>query len=244
MKNRFAVLFLVMMFFFVGSALAQDTGKSIWTGGFLALTYNDFYGSNFGLSKIKSGEGYSVETTGSNDLSGNYWGVGINLGASGYYALAKYFGLRADLDFAVRRGSGKSDMTVKLNWDDKSKPQEKSDLELKMEITQLNFDLPITARLIVPDIAYLEAGPMASLNVYSKTKLDIKDIYGKESYDDTNDFNTFEFAVVTGIGIIRNINKSVLDINLRLVLGLTEINESSDSPKTWQVQLMITNWLI
>ena len=51
-------------------------------------------------------------------------------------------------------------------------------------------------------------------------------------------------AIVTGVGFTRSIGKSILDFDLRFVIGLTRISDSKDSPKTWQGQLNITYWFL
>jgi hypothetical protein len=43
---------------------------------------------------------------------------------------------------------------------------------------------------------------------------------------------------------MRNIGKSIVDFNLRFVLGVTPLNDSDDAPKTWQGQFNISYWFI
>ena len=218
--------------------------KWIWGGAFIAGTYNDVYGSSFGLDNLDSENGYTLEVVGADGLAGNFWGLGFNAGVSGLFLFNTHFAVRTDVGVAFRRGSGKSDMTVKLYWDDESKQPEKSDLELDYDMLQLNIDVPIAFRLIFPAMVYFEAGPMVSFNLYSNTECEVTDIYGTESFDSSGDFNVFELDMFAGIGVMRYVGKSILDFNLRLVMGLTPLNDANDSPKTWQGQFSVGYWFI
>ncbi len=218
--------------------------KRFWGGVFAGATYNDFYGTKFGLNNIGSSDEYSLEVDGADDLLGNYWGIGVNAGFSGLFLFSQYVGLRADVGVAFRKGKGKSDVTVKLFWNDETRSPEKSDLEIEYSEKQLNIDVPVLLRVMVPDVMYVEAGPMASFNLYSKSKSDISDIYGSQEFEDEGDMNLFEFDVAFGLGTMRPVGKSMLDFNLRFVLGITPLNDSDDSPKTWQGQFNVTYWFL
>jgi hypothetical protein len=218
--------------------------KRFWGGVFAGATYNDFYGTKFGLNNIGSSDEYSLKVDGADDLLGNYWGIGVNAGFSGLFLFSQYVGLRADVGVAFRKGKGKSDVTVKLFWNDETRSPEKSDLEIEYSEKQLNIDVPVLLRVMVPDVMYVEAGPMASFNLYSKSKSDISDIYGSQEFEDEGDMNLFEFDVAFGLGTMRPVGKSMLDFNLRFVLGITPLNDSDDSPKTWQGQFNVTYWFL
>lgn len=217
--------------------------KRIWGGITAGITYNDFYSTKFGLEDIKHGTAYGLTTSGADDLLGNYWGVGFKAGMSGMFIQSQYFNLRGDLNFALRQGSGKTNSTVILSWMDSEK-SEKSDMEIEYSSTQLNIDLPILARVSIPNAIYFEAGPMFSFNVYSSNEAKITDVYGTETYEVNGGLSAFEFDIATGIGISRSVGKSMLDFDLRLIFGLTRISDAKDSPKTWQGQLNVIYWFL
>jgi hypothetical protein len=218
--------------------------KRFWAGAFVAATYNDFYGTKFGFGNLKSGDDYSLRVDGTDDILGNYWGVGANVGISGLYLFNPMLALHADLGIASRRGSGKSDVSVKLFWNDGSRQPEKSDLEMEYYVRQINIDIPLALRVMLPSKVYAEAGPMMSFNLYSKTKFSVTDIYGTQEFREHDCFNTFEFAIVSGVGVMRPIGKSMLDVGLRFVVGVTPLSDADDSPKTWQWQFNVAYWFI
>ena len=215
--------------------------KRIWGGATIGILYNDFYGTKFGLDDIKHSNSFNVSTDGAKDLLGNYWGIGFKAGMSGLLTLSPYFNLHGDLSFAFRQGTGKSNVSVTLSQKDKSK---KSNLEIEYSVSQLNIDIPILARAVIPNKLYFEAGPMLSFNVYSQNKTTITDVHGTETYEDNGSLSALEFDFATGFGITRNIGKSIFDINLRFVLGLTRLSDSENSPKTWQGQLNVIYWFL
>ncbi|WP_074209719.1 outer membrane beta-barrel protein [Fibrobacter sp. UWB11] len=217
--------------------------KRIWGGVTAGITYNDFYSTKFGLNDIKHGTAYSPSISGADDLLSNYWGVGFKVGFSGMFLQSQYFNLRGDLNLALRQGTGKTNSTVTLSWKDSDK-SEKSDLEIEYSSTQLNIDLPILARVSIPNTIYFEAGPMFSFNIYSNSEAKITDVYGTETYKDNGGLSAFEFDIATGIGISRSIGKSMLDFDLRFIFGITRLSDSKDSPKTWQGQLNVTYWFL
>lgn len=218
--------------------------KKFWAGAFVAATYNDFYGTKFGFENLESGDDYTLKVEGADDVLGNYWGVGGNIGLSGLYLFTPFFGLRADLGVAFRRGSGKSDVTVKVYWEDVARIPEKSDLEIDYHVEQLNIDIPLAMRVLLPGMIYAELGPMMSFNLYSKCKFDIDDEFGTQEIRETNTFKVVEFDLLTGVGVMRPVGKSILDFNLRFVLGITPLNDADDPPKTWQWQFNVAYWFI
>ena len=226
---------------------ANDTTSSkpkrIWGGVTAGVTYNDFYSTKFGLNNIKHNNDFRVTASGVDDLLSNYWGVGFKVGFSGMFLQSQYFNLRGDLNLSLRQGTGKTNTTISLFWED-SDESEKSDLEIEYSSTQLNIDLPILARVSIPNAIYFEAGPMFSFNVYSSNEAKITDIYGTETFKDNGGLSAFEFDIATGIGISRSIGRSILDFDLRFILGITRISDGKDSPKTWQGQLNVTYWFL
>ena len=210
----------------------------------VAGTYNDFWGTKFGFDHIKPNRDYQLRIEGVGELMSNYWGVGANAGLTALFLFKPFLGLRTDVVLASRRGSGESDVTVKLYWNDASKQPEKSDIKMKYYVRQMNIDVPIAARFILPAQVYFEAGPLLSFNLYSKTKFSVTDMYGTEEFREHDCFNTFEFAALGGIGVMRPIGKTVLDIGLRFVLGVTPLSSGDDAPKTWQGQFNVAYWFI
>ena len=228
----------------VKTSAAQDKPKRFWGGITAGVTYNDYFSTNFGLNDIKPGKDYKLNISGADDLLNNFWGVGFKAGMSFMFIASPYFNLRTDLNMALRQGTGKTNTSVILSWKDSDKDDEKSDLEIEYSATQLNIDLPILARATLPNAIYFEAGPMFSFNVYSKSESKITDIYGTEKFEEKGGLNVFEFDIAAGLGISRNIGKSMLDFDLRFIFGMTRISDSNDSPKTWQGQLNITYWFL
>ena len=223
---------------------SEPGAKRFWAGLIVSGTYNDFHSTKFGFDNIETGEGYHLKVKGTNDIMSNYWGVGANVGFSGLFLLNSYLGVRADLALASRRGDGESDVSVRLYWDDETRQPEKSDVKMKYYVRQMNIDVPLALRFMFPSKVYLEAGPMMSFNLYSKTKFSVTDIYGTEDFREHDCFDTFEFATVYGIGGMRPIGKTMLDIGLRFVYGITALSDADDSPKTWQWQFNVAYWFI
>jgi len=218
--------------------------KRFWAGAFVAATYNDFYGTKFGFENLESGDDYTLKVEGADDVLGNYWGVGGNIGVSGLYLFTDYLGLHADLGVVYRHGSGKSDVTVKVYWEDVARVPEKSDLEIDYHIDQLNIDIPLALRVLLPGLIYAEVGPMMSFNLYSKCKFDIDDEFGTQNVREKNTFKVAEFDLISGVGVMRPIGKSFVDFNLRFVLGISPLNDANDPPKTWQWQFNVAYWFI
>ena len=218
--------------------------KRLWIGAVAGATYNDFYGTEFGFANLKSTDEYTVKVLGADGLLGNYWGVGVNASVGALFLVSPYFGINADLAVAYRRGSGKSDVSVTLYWNNESRQPEKSDLNVNYSEVQVNIDIPVALRLMILDRAYAEVGPMASFNLYAKNKSEIEDVYGSQTFHKTGGLNTFEFDLIFGVGTMRPVGRDVLDFNLRFVLGLTPLSDADDSPKTWQGQFNIGYWFL
>ena len=224
--------------------MEQNKSKRVWGGFTVGITYNDYHSTKFGLNDIKPGKNYDLTVEGADDLSKNFWGIGFRAGFSGLFVASPFFSLRGDLNIALRQGTGKANTSVILSWDDEDYDDEKNDLKIEYTATQLNIDLPLLARVSIPNAIYFEAGPMFSFNVYSKSKSTIKEYHGNKTFEEKGGLKAFEFDLATGIGVSRNIGKSMLDFDLRLVIGMTRISDSKDSPKTWQGQLNITYWFL
>lgn len=222
----------------------QNKPKRIWGGITAGVTYNDFLDTKFGLDNIPQGEDYSVTVEGADKLLDNYWGIGFKAGFGIMFMFNDFFNLRGDLNIALRQGTGKANSSVIVSWDDEDYDDEKNDLKLEYSATQLNIDLPLLARVTIPNAVYFEVGPMFSFNVYAKNKVTIKDYHGSKTYEEKGGLKAFEFDIATGLGVMRHIGKSILDIDLRFVIGMTRISDSKDSPKTWQGQLNITYWFL
>ena len=213
-------------------------------GGITAgITYNDFYSTKFGLDDIDHGKDISLSVSGADDLLGSYWGVGFKLGMSGMFVISPIFNLRSDLTLALRQGTGKTNASVILSKK-KATQKEKSDLKIEYSSSQLNIDLPVLARVSIPKGIYFEAGPMLSFNIHSSSEVKITDVYGSEKFEEDGGLSAVEFDLAAGIGVSRNIGKSVLDFDLRFVLGMTRISDANDAPKTWQGQLNVTYWFL
>jgi hypothetical protein len=97
---------------------------------------------------------------------------------------------------------------------------------------------------MLPKSTYAELGPMMSFNLYSKTKFSVTDVYGTEDFREHDCFNAFELAIVSGVGVTRPFGKTMLDVGLRFVVGVTPLSDGDDSPRTWQWQLNVAYWFI
>ena len=221
---------------------SEISPKKFWGGFVTGVFYNDFHSTKFGLNSIPQSSAYSLSVNDANKLLENFWGIGFKIGFGSLFVQNSYFSLRNDISIAYRQGTGNANTTFIMSWGNDSRTPEKSDLEIEYTVKQLNIDIPILARVSIPSALYFEVGPMFSFNVYSNNKSVITDIYGSETFENKGGLNAFEFDIATGIGISRNLGKSILDFDLRFVIGLTRISDSKDSPKTWQGQLNITYW--
>ena len=223
---------------------SEISPKKFWGGFVTGVFYNDFHSTKFGLNSIPQSSAYSLSVNDANKLLENFWGIGFKIGFGSLFVQNSYFSLRNDISIAYRQGTGNANTTFIMSWENDSRTPEKSDLEIEYTVKQLNIDIPILARVSIPSALYFEVGPMFSFNVYSNNKSVITDIYGSETFENKGGLNAFEFDIATGIGISRNMGKSILDFDLRFVIGLTRISDSKDSPKTWQGQLNITYWFL
>jgi hypothetical protein len=232
----------------VSTATANDdeatsgTPKLLWGGATLGILYNDFHSSHFGLNNIKNETGYGLTVQGDDDLLNSFWGIGFKAGFGGLFIVSPYFGLHGELGLGFRQGTGKTNLMVTLS--DNENVEKKSALEVEYSASQLNIDIPLLARVTIPKALYLEAGPMISFNVYSKSKSNITDTRGTQTYEEKGDLSAFEFDLAAGLGITRSIGKSILDFNLRMAFGMTRISDSKDAPKTWQGQFNATYWFL
>lgn len=219
--------------------------KRFWGGATLGGSYNDYYDTKLGLGDIagKYG-GYSLSTQGEGDLLGNYWGLGGNLGVDLLFLVNDYFGLHLDVSADFRSGSGKSNFAVILDWNDSKAKSEKSDIDIKMDNYQFNIDVPLLFRVMIPGKAFVEVGPVASVNLVSESVVTMEDMYGSQTFKENNNLNQFEFDLAAGIGVTRFIGRSMLDLGLRAVMGMTRLGDEDDAPKTLQVQLNATYWFL
>ena len=222
---------------------AQDKPKRFWGGITVGITYNDFYSTKFGLDDINHGKDISLSVSGADDLLNSYWGVGFKFGFGFMFMPNAYFNLRSDLTLALRQGTGKANASVILSKKE-AEQKEKSDLKIEYSTSQLNIDWPILARVSIPKGIYFDAGPTFSFNVYAKNKVTIKDYYGSKTFEEKGGLKAFEFDIATGLGVMRHIGKSILDVDLRFIFGMTRISDANDAPKTWQGQLNITYWFL
>ena len=223
---------------------AVPSAKRFWGGVIAGLIYNDFHSTHFGLNNIKHSSDYNVSVNGSDDLLSNFWGIGFKGGMSGLFIISPYFSVYGDLTLALRQGTGETNVSVMVSKKDSESTKKQSDMKIEYNIKQLNIDMPILARVSIPNALYFDAGPMLSFNVYSKSTIDVTDIYETQTFKQNGDFSVVEFDIAAGLGVMRNIGKSILDFNLRFVFGLTRISDSEDSPKTWQGLFNATYWFL
>ncbi|SIO05115.1 PEGA domain-containing protein [Fibrobacter sp. UWB11] len=226
------------------TAASVPSAKRFWGGVTAGFIYNDFHSTHFGLNNIKHSSEYNVSVNGSDDLLSNFWGVGFKAGMSGLFIASPYFSVLGEFTLGLRQGTGETNLSVMVSRKDFESAQKQSDVKIVYNVKQLNIDIPVLARVSIPKVLYFEAGPMLSFNVYSKSKVDVSDIYGTQTFEQNGEFSAVEFDIATGLGVTRNIGKYILDFNLRFVIGLTRISDGEDSPKTWQGQLNATYWFL
>ena len=219
--------------------------KRWYFGAFGSLTYNDFWDSRLGLGNMGDGSSdYTVWVAGQDNLLGNYWGFGVNGGVSAMYMFTEMLGLHLELGAAYRKGKGESDVTVILSWNDQKRLNERADLNIEYSLKQFNLDMPLFFRFTLPNILYVEAGPMASFNFYSRDKSVVEDEYWTFVYREEGTCDLFEFDAAFGLGTIRKIRSKYIEAGIRFVLGITRLSDADDAPKTWQGQFNLTFWFL
>ncbi|MGM9984325.1 Outer membrane protein beta-barrel domain-containing protein [Fibrobacter intestinalis] len=152
------------------------------------------------------------------------WGFGFNAGLTGGIEILPIFAVTPEIDIALRRVS-EDDATVR----------------------QWYLEIPVLARVTPIPQFYLEAGPTFAFNLSSEIEEEVGDVEVTADLDDY--ISTFEFGLALGAGwsIIPN-----LDVNFRLMLGLTSIAEDyeedgySYSPDVQNLRLSIgaTYWFL
>lgn len=231
------------------SATKQETvaatTKRLILGVSGALTYNNLYDSKLGLASLDDGAtDFTVKATGQDDLMGNYWGIGANLGLSILYMFNDMLGVHAELGASYRAGNGESDVTVTLTWDDPDKQRERAYVGIEYSLKQLNMDIPILFRAALQNILYVEMGPMLSFNFYSHEKSTITDDETDYVYRGDNVCDFFEFDMAFGLGAMRRFGTKSVEAGLRFVMGMTRLSDADDAPKTWQGQFNVTFWFL
>ncbi len=214
-------------------------------GVFGAVTYNNLYDSKLGLANLDDdATNYTVKATGQDDLMGNYWGVGANLGLGILYMFTDILGIHAEFGASYRAGNGESDVTVTLTWDDEDRQRERAYVGIEYALKQVNVDIPILFRAALQNVLYVEMGPMASFNFYSHEKSTVTDDKSKNVYRGDNVCNFFEFDMAFGLGAMRRIGTKSIEAGLRFVMGMTRLSDADDAPKTWQGQFNMTFWFL
>lgn len=231
------------------SATKQETvaatTKRLILGVSGALTYNNLYDSKLGLASLDDdATDFTVKATGQDDLMGNYWGIGANLGLSILYMFNDMLGVHAELGASYRAGNGESDVTVTLTWDDPDKQRERAYVGIEYSLKQLNMDIPILFRAALQNILYVEMGPMLSFNFYSHEKSTITDDETDYVYRGDNVCDFFEFDMAFGLGAMRRFGTKSVEAGLRFVMGMTRLSDADDAPKTWQGQFNVTFWFL
>lgn len=227
------------------SVPANDDRKKFFAGVFAAGTYNDFYDTKLGFGSLgKSASGYSIKTSGADDILGNFWGLGYNAGLSVLYMPSEFAGVHVEVGGAYRYASSEADISVILTWDDSDRLPEKSDMTIEYYVKQLRIDVPVLAGFALPNVAFLEVGPQASFALYSKSKTVIEDDFGKQTFRKHDVSDVLEMDAVIGVGSTKYIGTKALDMSLRFVMGITALNDADDAPKTWQGQFNLTFWFL
>ncbi|SHL35722.1 PEGA domain-containing protein [Fibrobacter sp. UWEL] len=216
-----------------------------WNFGVLAaLSYNDLWGSFLGLDEIAGDyDGYSIKTSNAKDLMQNYWALGFNIGLSILFAPHPYWGGHVEVDGALRRGRGRTNMGVSLTWHDISLPEEYDDVKIDFFETQWNVDIPVLVRFTIPNLVYLEAGPMVSFCLHSNSEIDIESNWGDYTYKNKNFASATELGLMFALGVTKQVGMKTMDVSLRLMTGLTSLYDEDDSPKTFQMQFNVAFWL-
>lgn len=220
--------------------------ENMWhLGMYAALTYNDFWGTTLGLDKIAGKyDGYTIRTSHAEDLMQKFWAMGINAGVSFLLMFHPYWGTHVELGASFRRGRAKTDMGISLMWDDPSLPDEYDDIVIDFYEKQWNIDVPLLLRFNVPEFAYVEAGPVASFCVKSRSESTVESAWGNSSYREANFTSATEVDMMFSLGTLRQVGSNTLDLSIRLMLGLTALNLDDNAPKTFQIQFHVGYWFL
>ena len=177
------------------------------------------------------------------DTSDIPWGFGFNAGLATKIAINDMFAIAPEATIDLRRASD-----AIISW------------------STWAIDIPVLARINVMPQLFLEVGPQISILLSSEEESDLFGI-SKETinFGDAEMLNTIEFSVAAGVGYAVAEN---LDVNFRMVLGLTSmlddgedvkveteglaaLQESEDSMsmetgsvKTLQFQVGVTYWFM
>lgn len=225
----------------------SPASKRLIFGFFLGASYNDYYGSNYGLDNIKGTDDYDIKLNGQDDFKGNFWGYGANVGVSLLLNFSDYLALHTELGLLYHREKGKSNVSVILDWNDffyEDKLPERADFSLKMETRQLKVVVPLLFRAQSMSSVYVEAGPQFAFSLYSVNKSKIDDGYGVYRYRESDFANVFEFDAAFGFGIQKKLMGKIFDLGIRAVIGITDMADSEDPPKTLEGLLKLTYWLM
>lgn len=149
------------------------------------------------------------------DTSEIDWSFGFNAGVLGKVQLINQLFVVPELSVDLRR------LTA-------------SEEGVDLTVTTWALDIPVALRFYALPQFFLEFGPTFDFILSSETELEI----GGVKLSGDNDYDTFEFGFVGGLGaaILPN-----LDVNFRVAFGVTE---SIGTTKNLQFQLGATYWFI
>lgn len=160
----------------------------------------------------------------------NLWGPSVNAGVTLLFPFTETLLFHPELSLAYRMASYET-----------SEPFGDEVYTVKERLTQLNLDFPLLFRLKIYEGLFAELGPQFSLNISDEYENDDDgDVYTTES----TDRSAFEFAGVAGVGY--TIMKQ-LELDFRVVLGINKVYDSEDpkmSPRTFQLQVGATYWVM
>ena len=140
------------------------------------------------------------------DTSDIPWGFGFNAGLATKIAINDMFAIAPEATIDLRRASD-----AIISW------------------STWAIDIPVLARINVMPQLFLEVGPQISILLSSEEESDLFGI-SKETinFGDAEMLNTIEFSVAAGVGYAVAEN---LDVNFRMVLGLTSMLDDGEDVK-------------
>jgi hypothetical protein len=140
------------------------------------------------------------------DTSDIPWGFGFNAGLATKIAINDMFAIAPEATIDLRRASD-----AIISW------------------STWAIDIPVLARINVMPQLFLEVGPQISILLSSEEETDLFGI-SKETinFGDAEMLNTIEFSVAAGVGYAVAEN---LDVNFRMVLGLTSMLDDGEDVK-------------
>ena len=168
----------------------------------------------------------------------DFWGPGFNAGIALYLPFTPSIGFNPEVTFGYRSESNEETIA--------------EEVKLKVDLSQMNIDIPLLFRFNVVSGLFFEAGPFMSLALSDNFDYtaeyngeDVTDEYEAAAAAEGEtiegpDQNTFEMGILLGVGY--SITQKI-DIDARFGLGLTKLYDDADA-KSFMFHLGGTFWFM